>query len=144
MDGDGLRGSDQPERELHALLSRLSQGDRSAFQPLFVALWPLLRRFSTRFLSSTADGDDAAQQALLKVFSRSREYDPTRPALPWLLAIATNECRTLRKRHLRRGDAPLHLLAYRHHPEAHCAVHNLLVELADARMDRQGVKQTLG
>lgn len=104
MDGDAIRDSAQPERELHALLARLSQGDRSAFEPLFLALWPLLRRFCTHFLASDADGDDAAQQALLKVFSRAREYDPARPALPWLLAIATNECRTLRQRRLRRGE----------------------------------------
>lgn len=90
--------------DLQALLSHLASGDRSAFQPLFQSLWPLLQKFSRRLLSSDADGDDAAQQALLKVFARAREYDPGRPALPWVLAIAHNECRTLRKQRLRRRE----------------------------------------
>lgn len=90
--------------EIDELLRRLADGDRSAFQPLFDSLWPLLRRFTMRFLGNQADGDDAAQQALLKVFARAREYDSGREALPWILAIATNECRTLRNKHIRRKE----------------------------------------
>jgi RNA polymerase sigma factor (sigma-70 family) len=90
--------------ELQALLSRLASGDRSAFHPLFQSLWPLLQRFARRLVANEADGDDAAQQALLKIFARAREYDPSRQALPWVLAIAHNECRTLRKQRLRRRE----------------------------------------
>lgn len=90
--------------EIDALLRRLADGERAAFQPLFDALWPLLRRFATRFLGHEADGDDAAQQALLKIFARAREYDPAREAMPWILTIATNECRTLRKKQTRRKE----------------------------------------
>lgn len=135
MDGAGPHASAHPERELQALLVRLAQGDRSAFQPLFHSLWPLLRRFSTHLLGSAADGDDAAQQALLKVYSRSREYDPVRPALPWLLAIATNECRTLRKRRLRRGEvsdsAAGQVVEGRPSPEETLIVRDLEVALAE-------------
>jgi RNA polymerase sigma-70 factor (ECF subfamily) len=103
--------------ELQALLSRLASGDRSAFQPLFQSLWPLLQKFTRRLLASDADGDDAAQQALLKTFAHAREYDPARPALPWVLAIAHNECRTLRKQRLRRrevGSEPAAMLSAPH------------------------------
>lgn len=105
MDGPRLEGRlCGAPHELQALLSRLASGDRSAFHPLFQSLWPLLQRFARRLLSSEADGDDAAQQALMKIFARAREYDPRRQALPWVLAIAHNECRTVRKQRLRRRE----------------------------------------
>jgi RNA polymerase sigma-70 factor (ECF subfamily) len=88
-------------RELTESMIRLADGDRTAFHPIFETLWPLLSRFSERMLSNTADAEDAAQQALLKIFARASEFDPTREALPWALAIAANECRTARKRVLR-------------------------------------------
>lgn len=121
--------------ELDGLLRRLADGERAAFHPLFDALWPLLRRFARRFLGNEADGDDAAQQALLHVFARAREYDPDREALPWILAIATNECRTLRKKHIRRkevGSESLEVLAARQaSPEQALILRDLKAALAE-------------
>jgi RNA polymerase sigma-70 factor (ECF subfamily) len=88
-------------RALTEWMIRLADGDRAAFHPVFEALWPLLSRFSERLLTNRADAEDAAQQALLKIFARASEFDPGREALPWALAIAANECRTTRKRRLR-------------------------------------------
>lgn len=79
-------------------MARLSDGDRSAFRPVFAALWPPVHAFCTRVLGECADAEDAAQQALEKVFSRASMYDRARSALPWALGIAAWECRTLRKR----------------------------------------------
>lgn len=121
--------------ELEALLARLASGERSAFQPTFEALWPLLRRFCTRLLDGEADGDDAAQQALLKIFSHARDYDPSRAALPWILTIATNECRTLRKKRTRRrevGGEQMELLTERQpSPEQALIGRDLETALAD-------------
>lgn len=121
--------------ELETLLVRLASGERSAFQPAFATLWPLLRRFCTRLLADEADGDDAAQQALLKVFARVREYDPARAALPWILTLATNECRTLRKKRTRRrevGSEQMERLDERHpSPELALIGHDLEKALAE-------------
>src|SRR5260370_26460118 len=76
---------------------RLAEGDRTAFGPVFALLWPQVRAFAER-LVGPADGEDAAQAALLKIFSRASEYDRARDALPWALGIAAWECRTLRRR----------------------------------------------
>jgi RNA polymerase sigma-70 factor (ECF subfamily) len=85
-------------------MERLADGDRAAFGPAFALLWPQLRAFAVRFLGA-ADGEDAAQSALLKVFARAGEYDPQRDPLAWALGIAAWECRTLRrKRQRRRGE----------------------------------------
>lgn len=87
--------------------ARLADGDRAAFDPLFDALWPFVRALARRWLSDDADADDAAQQTLLRVFARVSEYDPARDAVPWIVAIAANECRTLRNRRLRRREDAL-------------------------------------
>lgn len=89
--------------ELRRLMGRLADGDRSAFRPVFALLWPRLRAFAVQFIG-VADGEDAAQAALLKVFSRASEYDRGRDALAWALGIAAWECRTLRKRRERRRE----------------------------------------
>src|SRR5260370_788744 len=82
---------------------RLAEGDRTAFRPVFALVWPQVRAFAAR-LVGPADGEDAAQAALLKIFSRASEYDRARDALPWVLGIAAWECRTLRRRWERRRE----------------------------------------
>ncbi len=92
--------------ELDAMLSRLADGDRSVFSAVFQALWPPTLSLCTRLMGSEADGADAAQTAMLRILERANEYDRERPALPWALAIAGWECRTLRKKRERLREAP--------------------------------------
>jgi RNA polymerase sigma-70 factor, ECF subfamily len=92
-------------------LVRLADGDRSAFDPVYRAAWPLVQRHVQRLLAGDAAADDVAQTALLKVFERSHEYDPSRGrAMPWILGIATWECRSERTRRRRESarNAPVH------------------------------------
>jgi DNA-directed RNA polymerase specialized sigma24 family protein len=89
--------------ELRRLMARLADGDRAAFQPAFALLWPRLRAFAARYVAA-ADAEDAAQAALLRVFSRASEYDADRDALAWALGIAAWECRTLRRKRERRRE----------------------------------------
>lgn len=91
---------------LSEALQRLAEGDRDAFGPTYEILWPLLRAFCHRMLPPQ-DGDDAAQEALLKIFARASLFDPTRDPAPWALSIAAWECRTIRKRHARRRAVSL-------------------------------------
>ena len=98
--------SSQQDADLDALLARLGDGDRSAFSLVFKALWGPMYRFCSSLLKHDADAADAAQQAMGKIFERASEYDPTRPALPWALAIGAWECRTLQRKRLRRREEP--------------------------------------
>ncbi|HKU41742.1 MAG TPA: sigma-70 family RNA polymerase sigma factor [Polyangiales bacterium] len=93
-----------PNAELKALLTRLAEGDRSAFAPAFGELWPHVMRLCTSMLKNEADAADAAQQAMERILVRAAEYDPRRPALPWALAIASWECRTLLRKRTRRRE----------------------------------------
>jgi RNA polymerase sigma-70 factor (ECF subfamily) len=55
-------------------------------------------------LKNDADAADAAQQALERVLVRASEYDRSRPGLPWALAIAAWECRTIARKKTRRRE----------------------------------------
>jgi RNA polymerase sigma-70 factor, ECF subfamily len=92
--------------ELDSLLAQLAEGDRAAFSEVFRLLWPPLLRLCNGMLKNEADAADAAQQALEKVLTRCQEYDRKRPALPWALAIAAWESRTLAKQRSRRRELP--------------------------------------
>ena len=86
-------------------LTALARGDRAAFDPVFLGLWPLFRGFAERCLPA-GDAEDAAQEALLRVFARASEFDPRRDALSWALGIAAWQIRTARTRTRRRREEP--------------------------------------
>lgn len=94
-------------RELSQLLARLADGDRDAFSPAFVRLWPRVRELAGHILKSEHDADDAAQRAMLAVFSRAGEYDRSRDGLAWSLGITWWECRTSLRKSLRRREVTL-------------------------------------
>lgn len=74
-------------------LMRLAQdGDKAAYAQLLGEVTPLLRRAVGRrygFLQPS-DIDDLVQEVLLSVHVSRATYDPSRPFLPWLMAIARN------------------------------------------------------
>jgi DNA-directed RNA polymerase specialized sigma24 family protein len=82
------------ERELDDLMSRLAGGDRDAFDPLFRALWPRALAAAGRRLEPHAAAD-AAQSAMMRVFSRATEFRTGSPVLPWFYAVLANEVRAV-------------------------------------------------
>jgi RNA polymerase sigma-70 factor, ECF subfamily len=98
--------SPDPKTPLDSLLVQLAEGDRTAFTAVFRILWPPVLRLCNSMLKNDADAADAAQQALEKVLTRCGDYDRTRPALPWALAIAAWECRTFARTRSRRREIP--------------------------------------
>lgn len=93
MDAEG-------RRELTGLLARLADGDRSAFDLVYAALWPLISAFCARTLAM-ADSEDTAQVVLLKLFEQAPNFDRRADALMWALSIAKWEIRTVRQRYAR-------------------------------------------
>lgn len=89
---------------LDELMSRLADGDRSVFAAVFEAVWHPVLRLCRRLLDNDADAADAAQEALHKILERASDYDRARPAMPWALAIAAWECRTILRKRTRRGE----------------------------------------
>lgn len=91
---------------LQESLSSLARGDRHAFTPVFDILWPIYRRFGRKYLAEV-DADDAAQEALLKLFTRADEFDPTRDATAFAIGVAYHEIRTWRRKQWRRREDPV-------------------------------------
>jgi RNA polymerase sigma-70 factor (ECF subfamily) len=104
--GTWATAEDDVSDDLNALMARLADGDRSAFTPVFRTLWPPTLRLYLSMVKNEADAHDAAQQSLEKILSRASDYDPARPALPWALAIAAWECRTILRKRTRRRELP--------------------------------------
>ncbi|MGE0178309.1 MAG: sigma-70 family RNA polymerase sigma factor [Sphingomonas sp.] len=69
-------------------LMRLAQdGDREAYRTLLRMCQTWLKGyFARRLMSSSLD--DVVQETLLSVHAKRATYDPRRPFLPWLAAIA--------------------------------------------------------
>lgn len=82
----------------------LAHGDRSAFTTVFEGLWPALSAFVRRASLDHFDAEDAAQQALLKVFARISDFDVRRDGVSWAFGIAAFEVRTIRANARRRKD----------------------------------------
>lgn len=89
-------------------LIRLADGDRSAFDAVYAACQPRVLALTRRMMAGDPECEDVAQQALLRVFERASEYEPSLGrGLPWVLGIAAWEVRSWRTRRRRRGHAPL-------------------------------------
>jgi RNA polymerase sigma factor (sigma-70 family) len=86
---DRQRADDQ----VFAMQMRAAQsGDARAYAELLKEITPRLRNFvraRRRFLS-TDDIEDLVQDVLLSLHAVRATYDPERPFLPWLMAIARN------------------------------------------------------
>lgn len=100
---EGGGGSD----DVQGLMTRLAEGDRRAFSPLYETLWPLCRTRARRYLDDEAEAEDAAQRALLKLFGQAASFDGARSAVGWALTLTDWECRTSAKKRQRRREAAL-------------------------------------
>jgi RNA polymerase sigma factor (sigma-70 family) len=74
------------------LMRAAQDGDSRAYERLLTELVPLLCSVVRRQASwlQPADMEDVVQDILLSLHSVRETYDPARPFLPWLLAIARN------------------------------------------------------
>lgn len=112
--------------ELNRLMIRLADGDRAAFQPIFAALWPRMRSWSIRLMMNTSEGEDAAQQALLKLFAQADRFDVEGDVFAWGLTLATWECKTLQRQNARRAGKLLAEPMLNSSPEQHVIEADLL------------------
>lgn len=95
----------EQERRLATLMRAAQSGDKPAYTALLFALVPLVqvavrRRFG--FLQPQ-DVDDLVQDILLSLHAARATYDPARPFLPWLMAVARNRMADGARRHARRA-----------------------------------------
>jgi RNA polymerase sigma-70 factor (ECF subfamily) len=97
------RSAGQDER-LAALMRAAQAGDRRAYTDLLRDVAALAKdavRQRFRFLQPQ-DIEDLVQDILLSVHAARATYDPARPFLPWLMAIARNRMADGARRYARR------------------------------------------
>ena len=85
-------------------MAAAAEGDRTAIDPLFHALWPIVLGYATRFLGDATLAEDCTQESLVRLFGQLERYDHGRDALTWALTHATWQCRTARRRLHRRNE----------------------------------------
>lgn len=92
--------------ELGELMAAAQAGDRHAYRVVLDAILPVLRRTiraQNRGIGA-ADLEDLVQDALLSIHQVRASYDPGRPFLPWVKAIARNRAVDWARRQSRRRN----------------------------------------
>lgn len=102
---NGPRAAPDPD-ELGTLMAAAQGGDGAAYRALLVQTARLLRRaIRMRAPWLTAeDVEDLVQDTLLSVHRARASYDPARPFMPWLMAIARHRLADHLRRETRRRD----------------------------------------
>ena len=94
----GVEGIDAQDRQAELELARRAhRGDVAAFEVLVLRFQRPVHRLCWRMLRSSA-AEDLAQETFLRAFVHFDRFDPERPLLPWLLAIARRLCLDLLRR----------------------------------------------
>ncbi len=88
------------------LVLRARSGDREAREELARTFGRPAYLLALQLLGNPEDARDAAQDGLMRFFSRLDRLDPGRPVKPWLLAIVRNAARDLaRRRRVRQASS---------------------------------------
>ena len=86
------------------LLTRLREGERDVFGPLVRRYERELYGYLRRYVDDDDLADDVFQNTFVQVFLKIAQYEPGRPARPWIYAIATNQAIDALRRRGRRAD----------------------------------------
>lgn len=76
------------DRSFSDLMRRSQSGDAAAYQLLLTGLSGVLDRFLSRRIERKETREDLCQEILMSVHHSRHTYDPSRPFLPWVHAIA--------------------------------------------------------
>lgn len=83
-------------------MSAYQSGDAGACDGLYAGLAPILRRYLRGAVRDDARVEDLLQETFLQIHRARRTYNPERPVVPWVLAIARHvflmDCRSRRRK----------------------------------------------
>ncbi|MGC0957091.1 sigma-70 family RNA polymerase sigma factor [Pantoea agglomerans] len=81
--------TDQRAQQWPALMARAQAGDRAAYNQLLKAMVPAIRALVCKKILDEGLVEDVIQETLLAIHRVRHTYDPQRPILPWVAAIAS-------------------------------------------------------
>jgi RNA polymerase sigma-70 factor, ECF subfamily len=112
-----LKAMDAPELADDALMARIAHGDRTAFRLLTGRLYGPAIRLAAKVLGDRAEGEDAVQAALIKLWQAASRFDPKRGSVEgWFRRVVVNACID-RKRSIK-AVAPMEAAADAASPDA--------------------------
>src|SRR5918992_5098322 len=92
---------------LRELMVQYQAGEARAFELLYDALCPSIRRYLIALARDAQRADDLLQDTFLQIHRSRRTYNPARPVRPWAFAVARHMW--LMDQRTRRRKAPPHL-----------------------------------
>jgi len=100
------------DAELAMLMRAAQGGDGAAYAQLLAVVTPIIRRLAARRWTGSEEADDLVQDVLLSLHQVRHTWDPGRPFLPWLMAIAHNRLADIQRRQVRRirGEVAVEVL----------------------------------
>jgi RNA polymerase sigma factor (sigma-70 family) len=96
-----------------ALVERARRGDSAAYEALVRAHQDIAFRTACLLAGSSADAEEAAQEAFVKAWRALPRFRAGAPFRPWLLALVANEARNRRRAAGRRAGLALRTAAER-------------------------------
>jgi RNA polymerase sigma factor (sigma-70 family) len=88
--------------ETATLVQQALNGDSAAFESLMLRYERRVVRLALRFLGTTEDAQDAAQEVFFRAYKYLHRLDLQKPIEPWLMRTTVNVCRNIgRKRQQR-------------------------------------------
>jgi RNA polymerase sigma-70 factor (ECF subfamily) len=73
---------------LDTLMELAQAGDKTAYHELLSRCSTILRGFIAKRISDYSAAEDIVQEVLISIHKAQHTYDPTRPFMPWMFAIA--------------------------------------------------------
>lgn len=94
------------DSELRQLLTRVAQGDRTAFARLYDVVSGRLFGIIARILGRPELAEDALQETFMRIWQRAQSYDETIASpMAWMATIARNQAIDLKRRAAERLSA---------------------------------------
>ena len=115
-----------------ALIAKAEAGERPALDVLVERYAPLVQRLASQVLGDIEDARDAAQESLVKLCTRLRQFRGDAQFATWLHRLVVNTCRDVQDRKLARPFEPL---AFEHEPADEDLDPSNATMLADLRRD---------
>ncbi len=81
-----------------ALMARVARGDEPAYRQLTRRHLPAMLGLARRILGNTADAEDVAQEAMLRVWTHAPRWQPLAAFRTWLTRVVVNLCLDRKRR----------------------------------------------
>lgn len=95
--------ADTQDERLKEWMRAALAGDAAAYARLLREVAPVIRRVIQSHWQSRSEAEDIVQDVLLSLHTVRHTYDPQRPLMPWLMAIARNRLADHQRRQVRRS-----------------------------------------